>query len=311
MTDPQPPKPQPPKPQPPKKRAETIRIDKTQLFAKMQGPRKAHLAVIRGGTDLGKHVQILGPATIGRNLESTLALQDLGVSGKHAVVKAAGNDVYVLEDLDSTNGTRINGAPLCGTHTLCDGDKIVIGDTVVRFSLADSLDTDFQTQIGMLIGTDPLTGLESKRRFDDALEYALKAAGQYGGSVAMLMMDMDGVKQINDTHGHFFGAHVIGECGRIIARFLGADGHASRFGGDEFSAYLPGLDHDGAKAAAEEIRLAVQNAGMEKDGIALKPTLSIGVACFPADAEKGLDLVEKADAALYRAKAAGKNCVSL
>ena len=296
-------------PQPPKKHAQTLRIDKNSLFAKAMGPRKAHLVVIRGGQDLGIHATIEAEATLGRCPDCTLTLQDLGVSWQHAKITHAGGDEWTLVDVGSTNGTRVNGKDLETTHTLNDGDKIVLGDTVVRFSLADELDVDFQSQIGMLVGTDPLTGLESKRRFDDALDFALSVSSQSGTPVAMLMMDMDGVKQINDTHGHFFGAHVIGETGRIIAKFLGSDGHASRFGGDEFSAFLPGLDKAEAMRAAEEIRAAVETAGMEKDDIPLKPTISIGVAVAPADAEEALALVEKADAALYRAKADGKNCV--
>lgn len=296
-------------PTPPKKHAQTIRIRKEDLFASEDGPRQAHLTVIRGGQDLGIHAAIAGAASLGRCPECALSLQDLGVSWKHASVTPMGDDLYVLEDLGSTNGTRINGSALEGKHQLKDGDKIVVGDTVVRFSLADRLDVDFQTEIGMLVGTDPLTGLESKRRFDDALDYALKVAGQSGAPVAVMMMDMDGVKKINDKHGHLFGAHIIGECGRIIARHIGPDAHATRFGGDEFSAFLPGYDLETGMAAAEKMRRAVERAGMEKDGIPLFPTLCIGVASFPHDAERALDLVEKADAALYRAKADGKNCV--
>ena len=74
--------------------------------------------------------------------------------------------------------------------------------------------------------------------------------------------------------------------------------------------FVPGLDRAAACKLAEEIRLAVETAGMEKDDISLKPTISIGVACYPKDAEAALDLVAEADAALYRAKGKGKNCVS-
>jgi diguanylate cyclase (GGDEF)-like protein len=271
----------------------------------------AHLTVVRGGQDLGIHAVVEGPCDIGRDPECVLSLRDLGISWKHAHICPGPEDSYILTDVGSTNGTRINGTWLEGPHTLRNGDKIVMGDTVVRFSLADSLDVDFHTEIASLVGSDPLTGLESKRRFDDALDYALQIAQQAGAPLAVLMMDLDGVKQINDTHGHLFGAHVIAETGRIIAQHLGSHGHASRFGGDEFSAYLPNLDRERAKRAAEAIRAAVETAGMEKDDIPLEPTLSIGVACYPDDAESALDLIAHADAALYRAKAAGKNCVSL
>jgi diguanylate cyclase (GGDEF)-like protein len=127
----------------------------------------------------------------------------------------------------------------------------------------------------------------------------------------MLMMDMDGVKQINDTYGHLFGAHVIGEAGRIIARVIDGKGRACRFGGDEFSAFLPGVDLDAAMKIAEQIRQTVDTAGMVKDEIPLHPTISIGVACYPEAGNDSTSLVAIADEALYRAKDLGKNTVSV
>ena len=206
-------------PKPPRKRAQTIRVTPTSAGGE-QGPLRAWLTVIRGGQDLGVQAQIDGTASIGRNPESTLCLQDLGVSWAHAQISAQGGDVYLLEDVGSTNGTRVGGTPITKGRALSDGDKIMMGESVVRFSLSDAMEIDFLQEIGQLVGTDPLTGLQSKRRFDDAFDYALKVAAQAETPVAMLMMDMDGVKQINDTHGHLFGAHVIGETGRLIARHL-------------------------------------------------------------------------------------------
>ena len=89
-------------------------------------------------------------------------------------------------------------------------------------------------------------------------------------------------------------------------------GHACRFGGDEFSAFLPGYELEAAVQLSEEIRSAVESAGMSKDGIELRPTISIGVASFPnAGTEELTELITMADEALYRAKANGKNCVSV
>lgn len=295
-------------PKPPRRHAQTIRVTPTEAGGE-QGPLRAWLTVIRGGQDLGVQAQIEGAATIGRNPESNLCLRDLGVSWEHARITPQGGDVYLLEDLGSTNGTRISGTPVTGGRALADGDKIMLGESVVRFSLSDAMEIDFLQEIGQLVGTDPLTGLESKRRFDDAFDYALKVGAQEDHSVAMLMMDMDGVKGINDTHGHKFGAYVIGETGKLIKTCLSSGGHACRFGGDEFSAFIPGIDKDEACKLAETIRTTIETAGFEKDGIPLKPTISIGVGCFPADGEDPMALLEHADAALYRAKADGKNCV--
>jgi len=274
--------------------------------------RIAFLTVIRGGKrDLGRNVVVNRPIIIGRAEDADLPLQDLVASWRHARVAPRGNQRFVLEDLGSTNGTHVDGGLVKDPWTLREGEKIFVGDTVVRFSMADEMDLGFQDMVSQLVSTDPLTGLESKRSFDDALDYSLEGARANGLNLSILMMDMDGVKIINDTHGHLFGAHCIGETGRLIARVLGQRGEACRFGGDEFTAFLPGFVKRGALAVAEEIREALESAGLNKDGITLRPTISIGVASFPDDGAKLLELIAAADRALYRAKAAGRNCVSI
>ena len=176
--------------------------------------------------------------------------------------------------------------------------------------MVDEMDVDFHSEVATLVSTDPLTGLPSKRRFDQAFEFALEDAKRNSTPLTMLMMDMDGVKQINDTHGHLFGAHVIGETGRLIAKMIGSKGQACRFGGDEFSAFLPHHDSKAAHELAEQIRVAVEQAGFEKEDIPLFPTISIGLACFDQNGSTVLKLVDNADKALYRAKEQGKNRVA-
>ena len=123
-------------------------------------------------------------------------------------------------------------------------------------------------------------------------------------------MDLDGIKKINDTHGHLFGAYVIGESGHVIGRVLEGRGFASRFGGDEYVAALPGLDLDAAGAVGEEIRRAIAEHEFEREKIVLRPGISIGTASFPESADDAKSLFQRADEALYRAKRAGKNQVS-
>ncbi len=270
-----------------------------------------YLTVIRGaGHDLGSYVVIEASVSIGRGRDVDLRLQDDGVSRHHVRIDRNDDGSYVLSDLGSTNGTYVAGEAVDASRILRDGDKIFVGDSVLRFALADDIDLGYQTEVAQIVGQDPLTGLESKRRFDDALAYQVAAACQNGVPLALLMMDMDGVKRINDTHGHLFGAHVIGETGRILARHLGATGQACRFGGDEFCAFLPDHDRDSALEIAESIRQAVEQAGMSKDEIPLAPTLSLGIAVCPDDAQDATELLARADEALYRAKAAGKNRVA-
>jgi diguanylate cyclase (GGDEF)-like protein len=290
----------------------TVRIQRglVERVAEMRA-LKAYLTVIRGSDhDLGRHLLVETAVVLGREDGVGFTLHDHGVSRRHAKIERQGDGSCVLTDLRSTNGTLVNGTAVSGPCRLASSDKIFLGETVLRFGLADEIELGYQLEVAQIVGEDPLTGLESKRRFDDAMVFALENAKRGARPLAMLMMDMDGVKQINDTHGHLFGAHVIGETGRLIARHVSDGGHACRFGGDEFSAFLPGCDKAEAARAAEAIRAAVETAGMEKDGIPLAPTISIGVAVYPTDAETPVELLAKADAALYRAKGAGKNRVA-
>jgi len=291
----------------------TVQLDVSRIDAGARSRhRTAYLTVIRGADhDLGRHIIIdKAPVHLGRALTVEFPLQDHGVSRTHAKIDPQDRG-YMLTDVGSTNGTLVNGDALTGTRLLRDGDKLFLGETVLRFALADDLDLGYQLEVAQLVGQDPLTGLESKRRFDAALAFAVESAALTEEPLSMLMMDMDGVKSINDTHGHLFGAHVIGETGRILREGLGPIGEVCRFGGDEFCAFLPGCTKDDALVPAEHIRRAVEGAALELDGIALRPTLSVGVAAFPSDAADPRALLAEADAALYRAKAAGKNCVAI
>lgn len=273
--------------------------------------RKGCLTVIQGrADDLGKHLVLGRRAVVGRGTDCDLALKDFGASRRHCEIAAEGNAVFVVRDLGSTNGTRVGGATLKRPTPLRDGEKIRVGTTVLRFTLADEIDLQYAGQVGHLLTTDALTGLQSKRVFDDALEHALLAAGRLGHKLSLLMMDLDGIKAINDTNGHLFGAYAIQQAGKIIAGVLGTAGEACRFGGDEFTAFLPGMDRAAARVVAEQIRHSLEHAGLEKDSRSLEPTISIGVACFPDDAADLTNLTAAADEALYRAKAAGKNRVA-
>ncbi len=289
----------------------TVVISRTPLEHAKALRLRGYLTVIRGADhDLGSYAVIDERVSIGRGSEADLRLQDNGVSRRHVSIDRYQDGSYVLSDLGSTNGTYVGLDRIETTRTLRDGDKIFLGDTVLRFALADDIDLGYQTEVAQIVGQDPLTGLESKRRFDDALAHGVAIARSRETPLAMLMMDMDGVKGINDRHGHLFGAHVIGETGRILSRHLGRNGHACRFGGDEFCAFLPGQDRESARTTAEAIRVAVEQAGMSKNGIDLAPTLSIGIAVCPEDATDATELLARADAALYRAKGAGKNRVA-
>ncbi|MFH0900184.1 MAG: GGDEF domain-containing protein [Pseudomonadota bacterium] len=294
--------------------AETIRFsaDEVQTFAKAAN-RHATLLVVQGAdVDIGTHVVCDRPITLGRDPDVELPLRDGSISRRHCRVAREGEDgPYLLSDLGSTNGTRVNGSPIAQPVALAESDKVFLGTTVVRFTFADELDVEYHTRLETMVTTDPLTGLMSKRRFDGEYSVAVQKARAEGIPISVLVMDMDGLKQINDTHGHEMGGYAIIEAAGVIRTVVDERGFACRFGGDEFMAFLPGYDKQTAFQIAEEIRDGIATHRFEKASIRVEPTISLGVSTLPEDGETTDDLFRAADRALYRAKAGGKNRVAI
>jgi diguanylate cyclase (GGDEF)-like protein len=267
--------------------------------------------VVVSGPDVGLGLPVERSIDIGRDPSSGLVLRDESVSWRHARIEDRGNGDWALVDLGSTNGTLHNGEPRHDA-LLKSGDRIMVGKTILEFQIADAIREDFNNEVQRLLHQDDLSGLWVKRRFDAQLETAVAAvAGGRSPAVSVIVMDMDGVKGINDTHGHDMGAFVIGSAGHVIGEVLGGRGFATRFGGDEFAAALPGVTKEAAVAIAEEIRERVVAHAYEKEGVRVYPGLSCGVATLPGDAGDAEALFRAADMAMYRAKKGGKNRVAV
>jgi diguanylate cyclase (GGDEF)-like protein len=217
---------------------------------------------------------------------------------------------HVLHDLGSTNGTLVNGARLSGDRELREGDQICIGQTIIKFTLVDETEAAYLRKMERLAGTDELSGLLAKHRFDSLLAEAARSATATGSPLSLLMLDMDGLRSINDRHGHPMGAHTIGSVGRIIGRVVSGHGEACRFGGDEYCVMLVGSDLAAAMKIGEQIREAVAATPYELGGATVRATISIGAAQLSDAAGTPETLLAAADQALYRAKGKGRNAVS-
>ncbi len=256
---------------------------------------------------------------MGRALEADVRVNDTQVSRQHAKITADTNDVknateYILTDLDSRNGTFLNGRRV-RRETLENGDKISIGETILRFDLLDEIDREYQRQIHRLISHDDLTGLLSSRSFFSELRREAGRATAENRPFCVLMMDGDQFKLVNDRYGHLTGSKTIEEIGFSIMTNLRSGDAAARFGGDEFAAFLLDAELPQALVAAERMRASIENyefsvlrQGKTKETHHI--TVSIGVASFPTDSSDPIELVEMADSALYRAKREGRNRVA-
>jgi diguanylate cyclase (GGDEF)-like protein len=277
-----------------------------EVRRRIKAPHRPVLVVLNGN-EMGQRVVVDRSLSIGRDPDAELMLTDALVSWHHARIEDRG-DSWTLVDLDSTNGLTVNGLAV-REHVLSSNDQIVIGSTSISFELQDAVKQAFNESVEHMLNVDDLSGLFVRRKFDSELERLVSTARQLRQPLVLLVMDLDGVKKINDTHGHLFGAYVIGEAGRVIGRVIQGHGVACRFGGDEYLAALPELDIAGGEQVAQSILEAIAAHTFVKDGIPLRPGISIGVAAFPEDADDPKALFEAADKALYRAKQGGKNRV--
>ncbi|HSN40440.1 MAG TPA: diguanylate cyclase [Burkholderiales bacterium] len=158
--------------------------------------------------------------------------------------------------------------------------------------------------------TDTLTGLFNRRYLREVMERELAGARRRGGSIAMMMIDIDHFKKINDTFGHGAGDLVLRKVGALLKECIRASDIACRFGGEEFALVLPEASLDGASQRAEEIRSAISALDLQYGETALgKITASLGVAFFPGHADSPETLIRAADEALYEAKGAGRDRV--
>jgi len=263
-----------------------------------------------GGSQVGRRVPLADDSiTLGRSHEATIMIKDSAVSRLHIEIEHdSQSGIYIVKDLGSSNGTVLNDKKT-SKAVLGEGDKIIIGRTVLRFSWIDAIDMAFHGEVDKLINIDGLTGLVLKRRFDEEYNRHVAVALSNKSALTMLMMDMDGLKRINDSYGHPFGAYSISETGKIIKTVISSKGLASRFGGDEFMAFLPNTPVDKAREIAEEIRRNVERHNYEKDDAKFTLTISIGLAGLKEN-DTPETLIKRADEALYLSKKSGRNRVS-
>jgi len=158
---------------------------------------------------------------------------------------------------------------------------------------------------------DGLTELYNHRYFHQLLETEVSRAERYTRNVNLIMLDIDYFKQYNDAHGHPAGDMALRKLSHVLKRCVRACDYVARYGGEEFAIIVPEIDVASARGMAERIRRLVDETEFEGEEVMPlgRLTVSLGVAAFPINAASKEELVERADQALYAAKAASRNCV--
>ncbi|MFP5261443.1 MAG: diguanylate cyclase [Blastocatellia bacterium] len=293
----------------------TVKLDLREVTPR-PGSKRPVLVVLQGQS-LGQTVQLdKGRTIIGRGTQADLVLRDEIASRQHAEIIRLGVEdglvEYYVNDLDSTNGTFLNGSKVTSQQLLEDGDKIKIGNHLMKFAMLDEFEAEFQERLHQMTQHDELTGLRSRRSLFADLDREISQAGRSANPqpVSVIMMDLDFFKRVNDGRGHLIGSHTIRETGRIIRDVVGGADLAARYGGEEYLAYVRGGRERGLEVA-EKIRTTVEAHPFPASTTDLTQTMhvtiSLGVSSFPEDGKEALDLVQKADQALFRAKLSGRN----
>jgi diguanylate cyclase (GGDEF)-like protein len=166
-------------------------------------------------------------------------------------------------------------------------------------------------RVEALARTDELTGLANRRYFMEVAIREIARAARHGGSLAVAMFDLDRFKKVNDTYGHQTGDRVLALFGRIMSEEIRSEDFVGRIGGEEFALIMT-ADAEGARAICERVRTRVQRETLADEiGKAVRFTVSAGFAIMEEGRASLDDLLSAADAALYRAKEAGRNRVEM
>jgi two-component system cell cycle response regulator len=275
---------------------------RTSIFALhvVKGPRQGEVLTVEG-----TH------ALLGRGGDADLRVPDPSLSRVHARFDRDG-DTLAVTDVDSRNGTFVEGQRISDRRRLNSGDEITMGNVVVRFSIDDASEIKASRQLYEAAVRDRLTGMHNRGYFDDRLHAEFAFAKRHVTSLAALLIDLDHFKQVNDQYGHPTGDIVLKQTGERIMQTVRAEDVCARYGGEEFVVLARGIDVGGAQVLGQRLRTRINLAEVAIPNGTLRVSASIGVSVLTKDGYRSAaELIAAADEALYTAKRNGRNQVVL
>jgi two-component system, cell cycle response regulator len=272
------------------------------------------ILTVLSGPALGKEFSLVKPQlTLGRGEDCDIVIPDPSVSRKHLQINCrkigkgeTQSLMVVVRDLGSKNGTFVNLLKV-QQKVLKAGDKISIGRVILKFDRRDVAERGFYEEIYRLATVDHLTSLLNKATITRVLSEEIAASIRDHRWISVILLDIDQFKSINDVHGHLMGDRIVQAVAKVLQTNTRRRDKVGRFGGDEFIIVLPETGPKGALRLAERIRISIQEKAAANVGLSASITASLGAAsCRANDLENNV-LLERADAALYRAKSLGRN----
>lgn len=276
------------------------------LLTMLTGPSKG--SVFRLNKEITK---------VGRSESADVSIGDLGLSRLHArfLRIGSGRDTrFLLEDCESRNGTFVAGERIDAPTLVSDGTRLAFGRrSLARFTVQDALEEQALIDVHESALKDGLTQIYNRRVFDDRLKSEYAYAIRHDRTLALLLIDVDHFKSVNDTFGHQAGDHVLQQVSNILSSTLRTEDMCARFGGEEFAVIVRDTSPADAMVVAERLRALIAANQIMWAGQTLNVSVSVGMACslVMAPSDDAVVLLRRADEALYEAKRLGRNRVAV
>jgi two-component system cell cycle response regulator len=287
-----------------------VRLESEADLDPVERARTLEPALILLEGDLPGQVFRLRPGrqVIGRRPECDIRVRERAVSGTHAEIIRL-REAVTIRDLESTNGTQVNGSRIKGTVTLAAGHLLKLGNCVFRF--VDSLlEVEFTETLHARGISDTLTGAFNRIYLTSRLGFAIDTASPTK-PVSVIAFDLDEFKQVNDRFGHAAGDHILRSIAGVISSEYVQTGEVfARMGGEEFAIILPETPAGRAHEVAEQIRRRIEEEEFSWEEAPIRLTASFGVATATSNLETPEAVLDRADEALYESKRKGRNRVS-
>jgi diguanylate cyclase (GGDEF)-like protein len=250
-----------------------------------------------------------GTLEIGRSPQAAISLPEVpSLSRNHARLRFEGGRVR-LEDLGSRNGTFVNDRAVRGAAELRSGDRFQVGAVHFKFLHERDVEHAYYEAIYEMVARDGLTGVYNRRKFFDEGSREFARAQRYRRPLSLVMLDIDFFKNVNDQHGHLGGDAVLKQLAGRLQPLVRTEELFARLGGEEFAVLCPETDAARAEVLAEKLRALCGHEPFDCNGVAVRVTLSCGVAEIQPQMSRFEDLIRIADEALYQAKHGGRDRV--
>ena len=290
----------------------TIREDaRATVVPRVSQGEKACLTLLYGGPVGTEYPLTETKTVIGRGRNANICIENNRVSRRHALVTIDEKGTVTVEDLGSSNGTSVNGAQI-QRQELKDGYKIQIGyHCILKFSRQDELEQNCQQEIAKSRMEDALTGAYTKKYLVDRLDGDYAHVQRHGGTLVLLLFEIDHFKKINNTHGQPVTDTILKELASVTNSVLRANDILARYDHAQFVLLARDIGDEGAVVLAQRIRRTIKDHKFLVQGTQIPITVSLGVTSLSDGVKKAAKLIKLAGVYLKKAqKKGGANSIA-